>query len=365
MRDKVKEFWLAVITLVFLTGGGISANEFEIIGDEELAMLYTGLGKSPLVAVGPEIKMTLRDLDNSLDPGLSQMFQRLYEERLKVLRATLIDYVLGKESTSLGITKEALLKQEVETKIAPVTDEEIDAIISRNKATIPTGEAMQEKERIRFFLTNKRRSLVQGQYIAGLVKKYKVRVGLPTPVVRRYELDAMVRLSKGNPDAPVHIVEFGDAECGYCKKAQPVLTRLEKEYGDNIKFSFKHFPLGKDTFYTALGAECAYDQGKFWAFKDTMFTKAKPGNKMVIRSMAEEIGLDMTVFEECFAGEKHRAIVEKSKKDGEQVGVGGTPTIYVNGLKMRGANYSVLKRAIDKEIQEKTLALKRQSATGG
>lgn len=325
---------------------------------------YALLGKSPLVVVGPGVQLTLRDIDQHLDPGLSDITKQLYQERLNVIRSSVTDYVLTKESGALGITKETLLNKEVNDKLAPVADSEVEAFIERNHDRM-AKEAMEDKNRIKLFLHNQRVAKMQGQYIASLVDKYGIKIALQAPVVRTYDLDSMVRLTMGNPDAPIHLVEFSDFECPYCRKLQPELQRISEEYGDKVKISFKHFPLPnhRGALYTSLAAECANDQGKFWDFKFAIFKTAKPGDKEQIRTTAQGLGLDMTEFESCFSSEKHRGLVEKDLKDGRQVKIAGTPTVFVNGERVVPASYKLISQAINKYLKQNTAVSQNKPAT--
>lgn len=312
--------------------------------------LYADLGKSTLVAVGPDFSLRLRDIDKQVDPELGELLQQLHRERLRVLRTTVTEHVLEKEAQALKISK-AELQRRWEDNMEAVSEADVEAFLSRNN-TSSLSPGPVDRQRIKLFLQNQRRKQVQGQEVAALVKKYQIGVNIPAPVVRRYDLQALVRISQGDKEAPIHIVEFSDFECPYCRQAQTAFGRLQQEYGDKIRFSFKHFPLSihRGAMYTAMAAECAHDQGKFTEFKQAIFNTAKPGKRDTILQTATQLSLDMDVFESCFNDEKHRALVEADKRDGENLGVKATPTVFVNGMKMRGARYENLKLTIDKEL---------------
>lgn len=153
----------------------------------------------------------------------------------------------------------------------------------------------------------------------------------------------------GDPNAKVTIVEFSDFECPFCRSFwSGALVDIKKNYIDTgkAKFIYKHFPL---SFHPGAGpaaeaAECAGDQGKFWEFHDKAFEEqAKQGQgtilfgKPEIVKWAKATGLDMTQFSECFNSGKYAQRVIDDTAQGTAAGVSGTPTTFVNGQRIVGA----------------------------
>lgn len=161
----------------------------------------------------------------------------------------------------------------------------------------------------------------------------------------------------GDPKAPVHIVEYGDFQCPYCLKfwseAEP---QLIEEYVNTGKvfFEFRSFPiLGPESVTAAEGAYCASDQGKFWEFHDTLFTNWTGENvgdftAEKLSQYARAIGLNLREFESCLSEGKYKGRVEQDKAQGEADGVHATPTFFINGVKVEGAQpYNILKKLIE------------------
>ncbi len=161
----------------------------------------------------------------------------------------------------------------------------------------------------------------------------------------------------GDPKAPVHIVEYGDFQCPYCLKFwSETEPQLIEEYVNTGKvyFEYRSFPiLGPESFTAAEGAYCAGDQGKFWEFHDTLFTNWTGENvgdftKEKLIKYAEALRLDMREFKSCLGEEKYKGRVEQDKAQGEADGVHATPTFFINGVKVEGAQpYDILKKLIE------------------
>jgi len=166
----------------------------------------------------------------------------------------------------------------------------------------------------------------------------------------------------GNPKAKITLVEFSDFQCPFCRTFwSGAYQQIKTEYVDTgkVRFVYRDYPL---SFHpgakpAAEGGECADDQGKFWEFHDKIFgEQAKKGEGTIqfsendVRKWAGQIsGLDMNKWNECFNSKKYQAEVEKDVQDGSAYGVSGTPTIFVNGKAIVGAQpFSAFKTEIDK-----------------
>lgn len=170
----------------------------------------------------------------------------------------------------------------------------------------------------------------------------------------------------GNEKAKVMVIEFSDFQCPFCRSFwRDTLPQLKKEYIDmgKIKFVYRDYPLDfhQGAKPAAEGAECARDQGKFWEMHDKIFQEQdKQGqgtiqfDKTDVVKWAGQLGLDMSKFNQCLDSGKYKAEVEKDFKDGSAAGVSGTPTTFINGRSLVGAQpYSSFKALIDEELSKK------------
>lgn len=151
----------------------------------------------------------------------------------------------------------------------------------------------------------------------------------------------------GDPNAPIHMIEYGDFQCPYCMKfwneTEPLLI---EEYVNTGRVYFEYRSLGEflgvDSARAAQGAYCAGDQGKFWDYHDILYanwTGEEAGdftNEKLIR-YAKTIMLDMGTFESCLGEGKHKETVEQDAAQAQADGVRATPTFIINGRKVEGA----------------------------
>lgn len=167
----------------------------------------------------------------------------------------------------------------------------------------------------------------------------------------------------GTADAKVTVVEFSDFQCPYCRAFyNDTFGLIKKTYIDTgkVRLVFRDFPLTQihpSARPTALAGACAAEQGKFWEFHDAMFAqqdKKDPTGGTVsfgvsdIKSWASGLGLDMAKFDACLDSEKYASEVDRDQADGNALGVNGTPSFFINGALVVGAQpFSVFQQAID------------------
>lgn len=158
---------------------------------------------------------------------------------------------------------------------------------------------------------------------------------------------------EGNPDATVKIVEFSDLQCPACGMAYPVTKQIMEAYGDRVSLEYKHFPLTSlhaFAFKAAEASECANDQSKFWEYVDIAFTNQKSLRTSDLKNYAEQLGLDMNNFENCLDSNAKAKYVTADYNEGIGKGVGGTPTFFINGVKLQSWNYGDFSMAIESAL---------------
>ncbi|WP_329519552.1 Na+/H+ antiporter NhaA [Spirillospora sp. NBC_01491] len=133
----------------------------------------------------------------------------------------------------------------------------------------------------------------------------------------------------GRADAPVTLVEYGDYECPYCGQAFGVLEDLQDQYGDRLRFVFRHFPLREvhpHAFSAALCSEAAADHGVFWEMHEVLFGHQLALTDADLTAYCERFGFDP--WEDL---DRHRDRVNADRESGERAGAAGTPTFFING----------------------------------
>jgi len=170
----------------------------------------------------------------------------------------------------------------------------------------------------------------------------------------------------GDANAPVSLIEYGDYQCPFCGQVfKEVEPQLRDEYikTGKVRMVFRNFQfLGPESTNAGAAAECAKDQEKFWLYHDALYiaeTKdAKENNGSLNRALfvklAGSVGLDVPTFTTCLDSNKYVAQIGTEQTDATAIGVNSTPTTYINGQAIEGAQpYAVFKAAIDLALQKK------------
>jgi protein-disulfide isomerase len=164
----------------------------------------------------------------------------------------------------------------------------------------------------------------------------------------------------GPENAKVTLVEFGDYQCPACASSEPMIKQLIAAYPNDLRFSFRNFPLlsiHPNAMDTAKAAEAAALQGKFWEMHDLLYEQqnvwANLGNPDdQLKAYAEQLDLDVNKFMSDYRGQATTDRVNRDFNDGGALGVNATPTFYVNGEKVQNASYEELKKQIDAIIAQ-------------
>jgi len=141
---------------------------------------------------------------------------------------------------------------------------------------------------------------------------------------------------QGPADAPVTLLEYGDYECPYCGAAYPIVKEVQARIGERLRFVFRNFPITTSHPHAeraAEAAEAAAAQGSFWRMHDVLYENQKRLGDEDLRTYAQQVGLDLDVFDRELAEHVHAARVQEDFMSGVRSGVNGTPTFYVNGAR--------------------------------
>jgi protein-disulfide isomerase len=174
------------------------------------------------------------------------------------------------------------------------------------------------------------------------------------PQFVRYDVASEGFPSIGPEDAPITIIEFSDYQCPYCRRwHQEVYQPLLAAYPGQIRLVYRQLPLTSihpDAFPAAEAAMCAGDQNAYWPFHDKLFGGDSLGKDVYVQ-YAQDLGLDLSAFESCIADHKYLDTVQSDLDFAVNLGVSSTPTFFINGLAIVGAQpLNVFKQVIDKEL---------------
>ena len=170
---------------------------------------------------------------------------------------------------------------------------------------------------------------------------------------------------KGNRDAKVAVVEFGDLECGFCKRMASEISKLYGAYGDRVLFVYKHFPMNPacngnvqnkkhaNACRAAVASVCAQKQGQFWAFHDLAYKNQHQLGDVSLAAYAKTVGVDSAAYDQCVRDPATTQIVRHDADVGGTLHIHGTPRIYINGKRYRsGTSAEAMARAIEAALGE-------------
>jgi Na+/H+ antiporter NhaA len=145
---------------------------------------------------------------------------------------------------------------------------------------------------------------------------------------------------RGPESAPVTLVEYGDYECPYCGQAEVVIRELLRDFGDDLRYVWRHLPLNDvhpNTQMAAEASEAAAAQGAFWPMHDKLLASQDALSPRDLKRHAEELGLDLERFSDELRGREHAERVAEDVASADSSGVAGTPSFFINGRRHQGA----------------------------
>ena len=159
---------------------------------------------------------------------------------------------------------------------------------------------------------------------------------------------------QGSSSADVTMVEYGDYQCPFCGNTYPIVKKLQKHFGDQLRFVFRNFPLARVHAYAqraAEAAEAAGGQGRFWEMHDYLFEHQEALDAENLVRAAGALGLDKVKFDREVAERVYADRVQQDIQSGIDSGVGGTPTIFINGVRNDDDDdFETLKAKVDEAI---------------
>ena len=304
-------------------------------------------------------KVTMQEVDakwEAFDAAeRSRVTQLLYQNRRNMLEQVVGDILIENAAKAAGASVEAFVAQDAAKRATPVTQQEIAQFFEANRDRAQGRTIDQLAPQISEFLASQRTLQARAQLVEELKAKstgLKVMLDPPRYTVATAAIDPV----RGVASAPITIVEFSDYQCPFCARVNPTLEQVRKTYGDKVKIIFKDFPLPNhpQAPKAAEAAHCAGEQGKYWEMHDHMFANQRALNVPELKQYASALGLDAAKFGQCLDSGKHAGLVALGTAQGEKMGVNSTPTLYINGRALIGAQpFEAFKQIIDEELAKK------------
>ena len=301
------------------------------------------------------------DLATAVEGQLQPLRSQEYEIKRKALDNLIEQKVLEATAKKRGLTVDKLLELEVNAQIGDPSDAEV-AGYYYGLGRVVTRPLAEIKNQLRQALKQAKIEQARQDYVKSLQADSNVVVLLSAPRVEVAHDPARVR---GNPKAPIMIVEFSDYQCPYCHQAESTVKEVLAKYGDKVSLSYRDFPLTSihpQALIAAEASRCALEQGKFWEYHDQLFA-ASTLEKDALVEYARNLKLDEKQFDSCLKGEKYKADIEKDADEGRKAGVNGTPGFFINGVSISGAKpKEEFTKVIDDELSRKSVMAKNRSS---
>jgi len=291
------------------------------------------------------------ELDAKVASRLARLRQEEFEIRQQALDELVSDRLLAAEATRRGVSRDELLRKEVDARTKAPAAPEVEGLYEQNK----TRFAGQPKEaalaRIREILAQRASAESRRTYLQELRTKARVAVRLEPP---RTRVDLPAKAPATGPiTAPVTIVEFTDYQCPFCHRAQTVMDEVLSRYKGKVRLVHLDFPLEghPGALPAARAARCAGEQGKFWEYHHGLMTVSGLLDDADLKTRAAKLELKATEFGSCLASDRHDAPIHADFEQGGSLGVSGTPAYFVNGRMVSGAiPYEEFSRVVDAEL---------------
>jgi protein-disulfide isomerase len=249
-------------------------------------------------------------------------------------------------------------RAEVEAEVFKVqdpTDKQVEQWYEENKNRLPPGYNLEQiAGDIRNLLAGEERKKVRDKVMDDLKKKGTYTLLLAEPKAPVFKINTDGFFARGSDKAQVTIVEFADYQCPHCKAAKETIGKLLKKFDSKLRLIYIDFPINPSgiSLEVAHGAYCAGQQKKYWEYHDLAFERQKTLDQSSTLALAKELKLDEAQFQTCLNSPEAKTFVEKSKAEGDRIGISGTPGIFINGKKVKG-------------YDEKDLTEEVQSMLGG
>ncbi len=295
-------------------------------------------------------KITEGEVNQKIESRLSSIRSSIFELQMQGVNAMVNDELLDAEAKKQGMTVEQLLKKEVQDKVGDISEQDVKDFYEKNKARMRGQPLEKVKGTIKKQLAARQSSIYRNNLMSRLRDEADIKIHLERP---RIDVSADDDPFLGAKNPKVTIIEFTDYQCPFCSRVRPTIDQVLKEYGSDVKYVLRDFPLGfhAQAKKAAEAAHCAGDQGKYWEYSEKLWENQRALQVDKLKDYAKEFNLDQSQFEQCLDSGKFSQEVAKDMNDGKKAGVSGTPAFFINGQALKGAKpYEAFKEVIDMEL---------------
>lgn len=298
---------------------------------------------------GKEVQLS--DLAPEIAVPLYDELHRSYEAQMALLKSAALQLHVKRQAQANKVDEATMAQTLLSAEAA--TEEEVSNFWKANMSRIqrPFNEVEAE---IKAFLLQQKINQRRDALLAQLQQSGDLAFALSLPDSPSISINTEGYPSKGSPTAKVHVIEFADYQCPHCKIANAVFKEVETEWGSKIKVTFMDFPVNRSGIsrIIAEGAVCADEQGRFWDFHNLAFAEQDKLNADWPKQTAKTLTLNLDKFTSCLTAQATKDKVIKSEQAALAAGVRGTPSIFINGIKLSGHDLKVeLNNAISSALK--------------
>ena len=263
----------------------------------------------------------------------------------------------GKLETAQLTAHAKTLKLDADAFAAALTGRSHRAVVARD---VLEAKALGATGTLTLFINGRRGNGVPPPTVLNTLVKNLIAGGDgsgPAPLAPT-ALDLKDAPIRGAVDAPVTIVEFSDFQCGFCFRVNPTLAQILERYQGKVRLLFKHSPIEGHTAAPLAhrAAWAAQQQGKFWEMHDRIFANQRDMGREALLAHAAALGLDRARFVADLDGPQSKAVLDRDQAEAAKVGVDGTPTFFIDGVPLVGAQpLEAFAAAIDKALAAKAV----------
>jgi protein-disulfide isomerase len=315
--------------------------------------VYKSAPAEGVVAKFGDRTFTQAELTEGIESELFDAEMKVWELKQNKIQSLIMEEVMSKDPNKKGLSNDEYMDKVI-AKGLKISDKDIDAFIAKQK--IPAEHINPTvRDRIRDYLLMDKKKEAMDQWLSKQTAKNPVEIYLTKPRRPTFPVEVGNAPIMGGKDAKVTIVEFSDFQCPFCSKGATIVQELKKKYGNKIKIAFKNFPLPfhNQAEGAAVAGLCAKEQGEdyFWKLHDHMFANQEALDVESLKKAAQKLGLKADPFNQCLANNKYLNQVKKDIEEGQKIKVKSTPTFFVNGQLVNGAQpIEVFSELIDESL---------------
>jgi protein-disulfide isomerase len=280
--------------------------------------------------------ITVAELEEQAGGQLVGLYQQIYQVKDQQLRQMIFEKLVDDAAAAEGIPRAEYLEREINSKVQPPSEEQIQQLLNQYRSQLPPDEA-QARQQVEAYLGQQALQQQQAALRERLFAEGDVTIMLDPPRVKPVIDESSPK--RGSATAPIVLVEYTDYQCPYCDRAQPTIDAVRERYGDSVVHVFKNLPLPmhQQAKLAAEAALCAGDQGKFWELHDWLFANKNNISRDTLSEQATALSLELDAFNECIDQGTYRQQVEDETREANSFGIRGTPGFVINGRVLTGA----------------------------